>query len=76
MPIPTFFFPVHLTLVQEIFAANLLKLLPKKSAEQQMINVALVGLGFGAEFIPIYQKLDGIVFIKLDRFSKKEGPHY
>jgi predicted dehydrogenase len=24
------------------------------------LNIAIIGLGFGAEFIPIYQKLNGV----------------
>ena len=45
------------------------------------INIAIVGLGFGAEFIPIYQKYPGVKLVaicqrsksKLDEIGKDEG---
>src|ERR1700731_3640983 len=41
-------------------------------AKDQKIRVAIVGLGFGAEFIPIYQKLPNVEMYAICRRSKKD----
>jgi predicted dehydrogenase len=40
-------------------------------ASEQPIRVAIIGLGFGAEFIPIYQKYPGAVIHAICRRDKK-----
>ena len=40
-------------------------------ASDQPIRVAIIGLGFGAEFIPIYQNYPGVEMYAICRRSKK-----
>jgi predicted dehydrogenase len=38
---------------------------------KKKINIAIIGLGFGAEFIPIYQKHPGVVMYAICQRNKE-----